>query len=88
MKALALLVISGLSGMVAAAELPAAAGSQGQPAVEQYNYSMHLDIARVVRLDEIPNVCGVVPVQMTYQDHQGELHTIEYSVMGNGCSNG
>jgi len=27
-------------------------------------------------------------VQMTYEDHQGQRHTLQYSVMGNGCSNG
>ncbi len=58
-----------------------------QPAVEQYSYSTHLDIAKVLHQDTIPNVCAVVPVRMTYLDHQGKQHVMQYSVMGNGCSN-
>ena len=58
-----------------------------QPAVEQYSYSSHLDIAKVIHLDPVPDVCDVVPVQMTYLDHQGQQHVMQYTVMGNGCSN-
>jgi hypothetical protein len=59
-----------------------------QPAVEQYGYSSHLDIAKVIHLDPVPDdVCAVVPAQMTYLDHQGQEHVMQYSVMGNGCSN-
>ena len=58
-----------------------------QPAVQQYSYSSHLDIAKVIHMDPVPDVCEVVPVQMTYLDHQGQQHVMEYRVMGNGCSN-
>ena len=58
-----------------------------QPAVEQYSYSSHLDIAKVIHMDPVPDVCEVVPVHMTYLDHQGQQHVMEYRVMGNGCSN-
>ena len=58
-----------------------------EPAVEQYSYSSHLDIAKVIHMDPVPDVCEVVPVQMTYLDHQGQQHVMEYRVMGNGCSN-
>ncbi len=54
-------------------------------AVERYTYGSHPDIAKVVSQDPIPNVCGVVPVRMTYLDYEGKEHTMEYSVMGNGC---
>ncbi|HEY0289271.1 MAG TPA: DUF2790 domain-containing protein [Pseudomonas sp.] len=57
-----------------------------QPAVEQYNYSSHLDIAKVIHQDAAPSVCGVAPVQMTYLDHQGQEHIMQYNVMGNGCA--
>ena len=39
-------------------------------------------------MSEIPSVCEVVPAQMVYEDSQGKQHTLEYRVMGNGCSNG
>lgn len=59
-----------------------------QPAVEQYSYSSHLNIAKVLHIDSAPDVCSVVPVQMTYLDHEGAEHVMQYLVMGNGCSNG
>lgn len=58
-----------------------------QTPVEQYSYSQHLDIARVISMSEVPNVCQVVPARMTYEDSQGNEHVLEYRVMGNGCSN-
>lgn len=58
-----------------------------EPAVEHYSYSSHLDIAKVIHMDPVPDICEVVPVQMTYLDHQGQQHVMEYRVMGNGCSN-
>jgi hypothetical protein len=58
-----------------------------QPAVEQYSYSSDLDIAKVINTDRAPDdLCGVVPVQMTYLDHKGQEHVMQYSVVGNGCS--
>lgn len=55
------------------------------PAVEQYTYGSHPDIAHVIHQDRIPDVCGVVQMKMTYEDHQGQVHTMQYAVMGNGC---
>ena len=59
-----------------------------QPAVEQYTYSSHPDIAKVIHMDSAPDVCDVVPLQMTYLDHQGQEHVMQYSAMGNGCARG
>lgn len=87
MKTLALLVLAGASCTVFASEQGALEGSQQQPKVEQYTYAMDLDIARVVARTPTSHECGVVPAQMTYEDHQGVLHTIEYREMGDGCSN-
>ena len=56
-----------------------------QSQVEQYRYGSQLDIAKVLHRDAIPNECGVVPVKMTYLDHQGQQHTLQYLVNGNGC---
>lgn len=58
-----------------------------QAPVEQYSYSQHLDIARVISMSAVPDVCQVVPARMTYEDSQGKQHVLEYRVMGNGCSN-
>lgn len=85
MKALLVLVLGGLCSAAMADEV---AKDVEQIPVEQYSYSQHLDIARVLSMSEVPNVCEVVPARMTYEDSQGQKHILEYRVMGNGCSNG
>lgn len=86
MKALLVLVLGSVCGAAMADEV-ANNGAEQIP-VEQYTYSQHLDIAKVISMSEIPNVCEVVPARMTYEDSQGQKHILEYRVMGNGCSNG
>ncbi|WP_324880239.1 DUF2790 domain-containing protein [Pseudomonas bohemica] len=46
-----------------------------------------LGIANVVAADPVPDVCNVVPVQLTYDDSKGDRHIMEYLVVGNGCTN-
>ncbi|MCO8314092.1 DUF2790 domain-containing protein [Pseudomonas mandelii] len=86
MKALLVLALSSLCATAMADEAPADVAQQ-QP-VEEYTYSTHLDIAKVISMSEIPNVCEVVPAKMEYDDSKGQRHILRYSVMGNGCSNG
>lgn len=83
MKSLLIAALVAFSTVAGAANLPAAQNNS----VQDYTYGTHLDIAKVISMTEIPDVCEVVPAKMTYQDHQGERHTIEYRVMGNGCQN-
>lgn len=83
MKAWTLLALAGVSCMTLAAEQPVE-----KEHVERYEYGMELDVARVIQPAEVPNTCGVEPVQMVYEDHQGQRHTLEYLVMGSGCSGG
>lgn len=52
---------------------------------EDYEYSTDLDIARVRSVDDVSNVCGTVPVKMSYDDSHGETHTLRYLMMGAGC---
>ena len=59
-----------------------------QADVEHYSYGTKLDIAKVISLSKVPDVCEVVPATMVYEDHQGQRHTVEYRVMGDGCSQG
>ncbi|CAK9890615.1 hypothetical protein PS652_03464 [Pseudomonas fluorescens] len=86
MKALLVLALGSLCSAAMADEV--ANGGAEQIPVEQYSYSQHLDIAKVISMSEVPNVCEVVPARMTYEDSQGKRHVLEYRVMGNGCSNG
>ncbi|MBF7144637.1 MULTISPECIES: DUF2790 domain-containing protein [Pseudomonas] len=67
--------------------LPAFAKADSEePVVEHYTYATTLDVAHVVSVDPVPNVCQAVPVRMTYDDSQGQRHVMEYEVMGNGCT--
>ena len=87
MKALLVLTLSSLCATAMADEIPTNVASQ-QTAVEQYTYSSDLDIAKVISMSEVPNVCEVVPARMEYEDSKGQRHILQYSVMGNGCLNG
>jgi hypothetical protein len=60
------------------------AASQGKPApvVKDYEYGMKLDVVRVVSVVRPQVACAVVPTAMTYEDSQGQLNTIEYTVAG------
>ncbi len=81
------LALCGFSTLTMAEESNAKVEQQ-QARVEQYTYSSHPDIAKVISVSEIPDVCAVVPARMTYLDSQGQQHIMAYQVMGNGCSNG
>lgn len=88
MKAsLLVLALCGFSAFAMAEESGAKVAAQ-QARAEQYTYGSHPDIAKVVSVSDIPNVCAVVPMRMTYLDSQGQQHVMAYQVMGNGCSNG
>ncbi|EJM83352.1 DUF2790 domain-containing protein [Pseudomonas sp. GM60] len=74
-----LLVLSLLAGMSAQAH--------AEETAVAYEYGMKLDIVHVVSITPIADECGVVPVEMTYQDSTGATHILDYSVFGTGCSN-
>ncbi|KGU83239.1 DUF2790 domain-containing protein [Pseudomonas mediterranea] len=84
MKLLLVLFLGSLGAVAMADELDT---QTAHIAVEPYRYSQHLDIAHVVSITQIPDVCDVVPVQMTYDDSKGDRHTMEYHVIGTGCTN-
>ncbi|WP_339429934.1 DUF2790 domain-containing protein [Pseudomonas taetrolens] len=84
MKCLIALALIGFSTLAAADKLKVAE----QLEVEHYTYATDLDIAKVISVSPAADVCDVVPAQMTYEDHQGQRHILEYRIMGNGCSNG
>lgn len=60
------------------------AANQGKPApvVKDYEYGMKLDVVKVVSVVRPQVACAVVPTAMTYEDSQGQLNTIKYSVAG------
>ncbi|WP_248764600.1 DUF2790 domain-containing protein [Pseudomonas protegens] len=87
MKALLVLALSSLCVTAMADEIPTDVAHQQVP-VEEYTYSTDLDIAKVISMSEVPEVCEVVPARMEYEDSHGQRHILQYRVMGNGCSNG
>lgn len=89
MKALVVMALSSLCATAALADEAATdVAGRNTPIVEDYTYSTHLDVAKVLSMSTVPEVCQVVPVQMEYEDSQGQRHILNYQVMGNGCSNG
>ncbi|WP_341963809.1 DUF2790 domain-containing protein [Pseudomonas sp. RC10] len=58
------------------------------PLEEDYNYSTHLDIAKVRDVDDVSAICSITPVKMTYDDSQGKTHILRYMMMGGGCNSG
>ena len=85
MKALLILALVGVSSFAFAKE---AQPVSSPPVAVQYEYGTNLDIKRVISLSTLPNVCDVVPATMTYEDHQGQVHNLQYRAMGEGCSQG
>lgn len=87
MRALTLLALAGLTPFAFAAEsVDRTVGHE--PPIEIYTYGMTLDVARVIDTTDVSNICGVTPSIMTYEDHQGHLHRVEYQVLGGGCIDG
>jgi hypothetical protein len=84
----ALLLALGTAGTQAFADDSHSTAATSQTSIETYTYGTKLDIKRVIEVSEIANECGPVPAHMTYEDSQGQRRTIEYQVMGTGCSNG
>ncbi|WP_077048295.1 DUF2790 domain-containing protein [Pseudomonas sp. KK4] len=85
---IALLLALSLLGTHAFAEESQAKTQTTKTPVEAYTYGSKLDINKVITISDVPNECGPVSAQMTYEDSQGQRHVLQYQVMGNGCSNG
>ena len=84
----ALLLALGTAGTQAFADDSHSTAATGQSPVETYTYDTKLDIKRVIEVSEVANECAPVPARMIYEDSQGQRRTLEYQVMGSGCSNG
>ncbi|SCW73002.1 MULTISPECIES: DUF2790 domain-containing protein [unclassified Pseudomonas] len=82
---LLLVLFLGCLGSVAMADEQDTQAAQVR--VEPYRYSQNLDIAHIVAMTPIPNICDVVPVRMTYDDSKGDRHIMECQVIGTGCTN-
>ena len=82
MKALLVMALSSLCATAALAdEAPTELAGQNAPIVEDYTYSTHLDVAKVLSMSSIPEVCEVVPVKMEYEDSQSQPHILYYQMI-------
>jgi hypothetical protein len=87
MKASVLMLLMCVSA-VSMADEKIEATAQQQPAVEEYTYSMSLDVAKVLSVSQVSSGCEAAPVQMNYLDSAGDQHVVKYLEMGAGCANG
>lgn len=87
LKVALILALGGIGAQALADDSHATAATSNIP-VESYAYGTRLDIKKVIAVSDIPDQCGPVPAQMTYEDSQGQRHILQYQVMGTGCSNG
>ena len=70
------------SANVKAMEQYAANQGKAPPVVKEYEYGMKLDVVKVVSVVKPPATCAVVPTAMTYEDSEGQLNTVKYTVAG------
>ncbi|WP_397452953.1 DUF2790 domain-containing protein [Pseudomonas sp. NA-150] len=75
-------------GMHAVASEHSSAVATTNATVETYTYDTKLDIKKVIAVTDTSDQCGLVPVQMTYEDSRGQAHIIQYQALASGCSNG
>jgi len=47
-----------------------------------------LDIVQVISQTTDDGSCGLVPMHLVYRDSKGLVHTLHYTIIGSGCSNG
>ncbi|AOE84974.1 DUF2790 domain-containing protein [Pseudomonas sp. TCU-HL1] len=80
-------LVVALSLSLASTVTLAASTGQSAPPVTQYEYGVHLDIARVLEMTDLSTFCGIGPARMTYEDSQMQTRTLEYLVWGTGCKN-
>lgn len=53
---------------------------------ETAHFGVPLDVVKTISVTDASNACGVMPVNLVYEDSHGVRHTVIYSVLGNGCA--
>ena len=54
-------------------------------ATEPAQTGVPLDIAKTISITDTSAACGIVPVEVVYEDSHGQRHVATYSVLGDGC---
>lgn len=66
-----------------------AANAQDGVKSHSYMYGDHLDIAKVLSINEASfSGCGVVETRMTYLDSLGKIQSLNYSTIAQDCGQG
>ncbi|MBN3968724.1 DUF2790 domain-containing protein [Pseudomonas gregormendelii] len=66
----------------------AAGSSFAAEGTETARTGVPLDVAKTISITDTSSACGIVPVEMVYEDSNGERHTATYLVQGGGCMGG
>jgi len=53
-----------------------------EPVVVDYKYGMTIDVAKLIHQTKDVEVCGNYKKIMSYEDTQGELHSVRYTLLG------
>lgn len=57
------------------------------PEIQDYEYGMKIDVAKFVRRSQDPRNCKVYSRLMTYENSQGVLKTLRYSMVAQCINN-
>lgn len=66
----------------------AASSVSAAPEVDVAHTGVALDVAKTISVTDAYEGCGIVPVELVYDDSQGVRHIVTYSVFGGGCMGG
>ncbi|WP_205340960.1 DUF2790 domain-containing protein [Denitrificimonas caeni] len=53
-----------------------------EPVIVDYKYGMKIDVAKLIHQTKDVEVCGNYKKIMSYEDAQGELHSVRYTLLG------
>ncbi|MDH0645318.1 DUF2790 domain-containing protein [Pseudomonas sp. GD03858] len=85
MKTLIVLAVLGFASQTFAAQSSNEINNAVSSEAQAYTYDMKLDIDSVISTSSESANCGVVPARMTFMDHNGHAHTIEYHKSSDSC---
>jgi hypothetical protein len=78
--------LSIVSMMAVTALSPSLLLANEQATVRAYQYGSHLDVARVIRVDEpAPPTCEIVRAKMTFVSTQGATEQVSYLKQAQAC---
>ncbi len=70
-----------IASLFAALSLGAVAANASEVDAQSYMYGDHLDIAKVLSVDEGSSTCGVVKARLTYLDSMGNKQAVDYKTI-------